>query len=234
MIGPLLGAVQFLTVIPVRRATPPIGRCALFFPLVGAWLGIMGATLLDISSLLLPGDLPALVVLAFWAVLTGALADAFRSGRAPDKILAILKDSRIGAHGALALLFGSLVRWQALAAIAADPVPALAASLGLARGGAVALAWTARPAGSGLGLEFSRTLTTPVAVAVLLQSVALSLWCGMRTGITLVATAVLIVTAARAYFHRRIGGFTGDCLGATAYTIETVALVLLTCRSCIS
>jgi adenosylcobinamide-GDP ribazoletransferase len=241
MIRAVLGAVQFLTVIPVRTRTAPMGRSAVFFPLVGAWLGILGAAVLDGARGQVPFSLAALLVLAFWAGITGGLhedgfadcADAFRAGRARDKILAILKDSRIGAHGALALILSSLVRWQALSSIAVDPVAALAAAQGLPRAAAVALAWLTPPAGSGLGCELSKTMTTPIALIAILQGVLLAAWCGGRLTIILLGGIVFLVIAARRYFMLRIGGVTGDCMGATAHVVEIFCLVVFTCRSCI-
>jgi adenosylcobinamide-GDP ribazoletransferase len=235
-----LGAIQFLTVIPVRTRVAPIGRSALFFPIVGAWLGIIVAAMLDAARGYLPFTLSALLVLALLAALTGGLhedgfadcVDAFRAGRAPEKILAILKDSRIGAHGALALILASLIRWQALSAIVVDPVPALAAAVGISRASAVVLAWITPPAGSGLGAEFSRSLTTPIALAVILQGAALAFWPGTRAAAFLLSAALLAVLGARAYFVRRIGGASGDGLGAVAYVIETLSLVLFSCQPC--
>jgi adenosylcobinamide-GDP ribazoletransferase len=240
MIRTLLGAVQFLTVLPVRGSTAPPGKSALFFPLVGAWLGILGAALLDSIRYQIPFTLAALLVLAFWALITGGLhedgftdcADAFRAGRSRDRILAILKDSRIGAHGALALVLSTLIRWQALSAIAVDPVAALAAAQGLPRAAAVAMAWVTPPAGAGLGFTLSSTMTTPVALAAIAQGLLLAAWCGGLLSLILITGAVMIVAAARRYFMLRIGGVTGDCMGALAHVVEIFCLVVFTCRSC--
>ena len=242
MIRALLGAVQFLTVIPVRSSTAPPGRSAMFFPLIGAWLGILGGAVFDWTRGQVPLTLAALLVLAFWTLITGALhedgfadcADAFRSGRSRDRILDILKDSRIGAHGALALILSTLIRWQALSAIAVEPISAFAAAQGLPRAAAVALAWITPPVGSGLGFVLSQTMTTPVAVVAIAQGVLLAAWCGGRLGLILAAGTFLIVLAARRYFLARLGGINGDCLGATAHVVETFCLVAFTCRNCIS
>src|SRR3954449_4276988 len=117
MIARFLGAVQFLTTLPVRRATASPGRCAVFFPLVGAAMGSAGGLLLYALRNVMPPSLAALLVLSFWALLTGGLhedgfadvADAFRAGRSREKMFAILKDSRIGAHGALAMILISFI-----------------------------------------------------------------------------------------------------------------------------
>jgi adenosylcobinamide-GDP ribazoletransferase len=240
MIRALLGAVQFLTVIPVASATAPPGRSALFFPLIGACIGVVGAILFEVVRARSTFAHAAALVLTFWAFLTGGLhedgfadcADAFRAGRPAEKIQAILKDSRIGAHGALALILFSLIRWQSLSAIALDPMRGLAAALALSRGSTVALAWLTPPAGAGLGLEFSRTLTTGAAIAAIAQTALFAVLCGPTCAILMLGGATGIVITTRAYFIHRIGGVTGDCYGATTYIVETYALVVLTCRSC--
>ncbi|MGH9628342.1 MAG: adenosylcobinamide-GDP ribazoletransferase [Bryobacteraceae bacterium] len=243
MIRALLGAVQFLTIVPVRGRTAEPGRSAAFFPLVGAWIGIMGAALLDFGRSYIPFTLAALLVVAFWCVITGGLhedgladtADAFRAGRSPDRIMTILKDSRIGTFGGLALLFSLLIRWQSLSAITVTEfAPALAAAQALPRAAFVALAWISRPAGGGLGAAFSAILTTPIALFAIFQAVLFALWCGPAAAAWLLIGMALIVLAARRYFHLRLGGVTGDCLGATGQVVEVYILVLFACRNCIS
>ncbi|MEJ7607701.1 MAG: adenosylcobinamide-GDP ribazoletransferase [Bryobacteraceae bacterium] len=233
MTASLLGAVQFLTIIPIHRETAPLGRSAVFFPLVGAAIGVAGAIVFKTTG-------SPLLVLAFWALLTGGLhedgfadvADAFRAGRPAEKIHTILKDSRIGAHGALALIFSTLIRWQALTDIGIDAVPGLAVAQALPRAALVLLAWIAPPAGTGLGFHFSQTLSTPIAIMAIGQGIIFALACGWRLGAILVAGSAAIVFLAARYFVRRIGGITGDCLGATAYMVETFCLLVLTCQSC--
>ncbi len=190
----LLGATQFLTLIPVRGQAAPPGQSAIFFPLIGAALGAAGGVGLHFLSGFFPQALAALLVLGFWALITGGLhedgfadvVDAFRAGRSPEKIHAILKDSRIGAHGALALILITLVRWQALSSMAGEPVRALAATFAASRASLVVLAWISPPAGSGLGYEFSRTLSTSVTIVVIIQAIIFAFlsehWCSFGLG----------------------------------------------------
>jgi adenosylcobinamide-GDP ribazoletransferase len=242
MIRRLLGAFQFLTVIPIRAATADPGRCAVFFPLVGAAIGIIGGVILEAARGRVPFTIAALLVLVLWMLITGGLhedgladvVDAFRANRTPEKIHSILKDSRIGSHGALALIFSSLLRWQALSSISADnTMAALATVHSMSRTGMLALAWVARPAQPGLGADFSKSLSTGSVVIAVLQAIAIALWCGPRAAYWAVLGTVVIVWFARRYFHKRIGGVTGDCLGATEQVIEMYLLVLFTCRNCI-
>lgn len=238
MIARLVGAVEFLTILPVHGRTASLGQSALFFPVVGAALGAAGALLLQATSRFWPMELSALVVLCFWTLITGGLhedgladvADAFRAGRPRDRILSIMKDSRIGAHGALALLLVTLVRWKALSAIIAEPAWALPALLAVSRSSMVVLAWLSPPAGTGLGQEFSRTLNSAVTIGVIIQALLLS-FAAVSVTLLLWGTS-LILAGARLYFLRRLGGVTGDCLGATCLLIETWGLLLFACQRC--
>jgi adenosylcobinamide-GDP ribazoletransferase len=240
MIPALLGAVQFLTVLPVPGKTAPPARAAIFFPLVGAWLGWMGATIFLFLRVVFPAELAALAAVVFWVAVTGALhedgladvADAFRAGRPAERILAILKDSRIGSFGGVAIVLSVLFRWQGVGHIPESASVRLAAALAVSRGAMVALAWLARPAGAGIGAAFLQQLTTPVAVVAIAQSVAAAFLTGLRMGVVLLALNILVVLGARDYFHRRIGGVTGDCLGAVCQLSEICSLFLMTCQNC--
>jgi adenosylcobinamide-GDP ribazoletransferase len=236
-----LSAVSFLTILPVRAKPVPPGRAAIFFPLVGAVLGAAGAAIFLGAGRILPSSLAALLTVAFWAAIAGVLhedgladvADAMRAGRTPERMLAILKDSRIGTFGAVAIVLSILARWQALDHLATSRVwEALIASQAVPRAAMVALAWISRPVGTGLGLAFSPTLSTPAALAAMAQGVAAALLCGLRPGILILAGAYLLIRGAQMYFYRRIGGVNGDCLGATEQLMEIYILVLFACRDC--
>jgi adenosylcobinamide-GDP ribazoletransferase len=232
-----LGALQFLTIVPIRAGGVPPGRAALFFPLAGALLGIAGAGIYIGLLPHVPAPLTALAVLVFWMVATGGLhedgladiADAFGTSRSRARALGILKDSRIGTFGALALLVSALIRWQALVALAVLPREALAAwlvaSQAVPRAAMVALAYTSRPVGTGLGFSFCSTLAWPAAIGAIAQGVAAASLCGPRAGGLLVVGTYLILRALRAFFYARIGGVTGDCIGATNEFVEIFVLL---------
>jgi adenosylcobinamide-GDP ribazoletransferase len=237
----LLGAFSFLTILPARGDPVPPGRSAVFFPLVGAVLGAAGAGIDLAGGRVLPASLAALATVAFWAMISGVLhedgladvADALRAGRTQERMLAILKDSRIGTFGAVAVALSVIARWQALEHIATPRViEACIAAQAVPRAALVALAWVSRPAGAGLGLAFSSTLTTSAALIALAQGIVAAMACGLRAGLVMVVGAYLVVRLARWYFYRRIGGVNGDCLGAAEQLMEIFVLVLFTCRGC--
>jgi adenosylcobinamide-GDP ribazoletransferase len=230
-----LAAVSFLTIIPAPGKDVPPGRAALFFPLVGAMLGAAGAGLFLAASRALPASLAALITVTFWTVISGVLhedgladvADAMRAGRTREKMLAILKDSRIGTYGAVAIVLSLVARWQALQHIPAPRILEVCiVAQAVPRAAMVALAWLSRPSGDGLGLAFSSSLTTTGALLAIAQGIAASMLLGWRAGFLILAGAYLIVRSARAYFYKRIGGVNGDCFGATEQLLEIFVLVL--------
>ena len=237
----LLAAIRFLTIIPVRGGDAPPGKAAAFFPLVGAMLGAAGAGIYVLASRAFPGSVAALATVAFWVVISGVLhedgladvADAVRAGRSRDRMLAILKDSRIGTYGAIAVLLSVLARWQALEFLATPRVfEVLIASQAVPRAAIVAMAWSSRPVGSGMGAALASTLGTPAALVAITQGAAAALLCGWRPGLILIAGSVLVVQALRGWFYRRLGGINGDCLGFTEQALEIFVLVMFTCGSC--
>src|SRR5215467_3475669 len=118
----LASAISFLTVIPMGRTSVPAGRAAALFPLVGAGLGAAGTALYLGAGSVLPASLAALIVVVFWVAISGVIhedgladvADALRAGRSKEKMIAILKDSRIGTFGAVAIVVSFVARWQAV------------------------------------------------------------------------------------------------------------------------
>jgi len=261
MTGRFLAAIQFLTVLPVRRDTGRAGRGAVFYPLVGALLGASAGAVLMLSEVGLGRPLSALLALGWLLVVTGCLhedgladvADAVRAGRTREKMMAILKDSRIGTYGAVALIISVAVRWQAMAEMAqpmpqfiaqpmaqlmaqlmAQPVAGLAAAVSLSRMSLVALAGIAPAVGSGMGQAFALDCSRKVVSLVVVQAVAMAgaaAWfTGWRPALGMIAATALVVLLARAYFVRRLGGVNGDCLGATCQVVEMVNLVILAWR----
>jgi len=220
-------AIRFLTILPVRGGDAPPGRAAAVFPLVGAMLGAAGAGVLLLTAKALPISIAALATVVFWAAISCVVHE---DGLAD---VAVLKASRIGMLGAIAILLSVLARWQALEYLATPRVLAtLIASQAVPRAAMVAMAWVSRPAGSGLGYALASTLRTPAAVVAILFGAAAALLCGWRAGFAIIAGSVLIVQAARAWFYRRLGGVNGDGLGFTEQLIEIFILTMFACRSC--
>jgi adenosylcobinamide-GDP ribazoletransferase len=232
----LLGALQFLTILPIRRSTCAPGDAAAYFPLVGAGIGLAAAGLHQVLTPVVASSLNAMIAVLLMVILSGALhedgladcADAFGGGRSPEKIQSILKDSRIGAFGALALIFSVVLRWQAIAETGSHLPETLAAAGALSRGAQVALGWIARPAGEGSGRLFALTLSTPRALAAVVLAIGLIVPLGVVALPAVVGSAGFTLIA-RDYFERHLGGVNGDCCGALSQIVE--GFVLLLCAS---
>jgi adenosylcobinamide-GDP ribazoletransferase len=240
MISRLLGAIQFLTIVPIPGRTATPGQSAPFFPLVGALLGALCGGMLELCRAPLGAPLAALLALSTLIALSGGLhedgladcADALRAGRTREKMLAILKDSRIGVYGALALILCIAIRWQALTRIGVDVIVGFASSLALSRSSLAILAAITQPVGAGLGAAFSRGLTPATSVVVAVQVVIAASICGW-VGVPMLFTSAAILMMARAYFLHHLGGVNGDCLGATCLAVESVNLLVLAWHSSI-
>jgi adenosylcobinamide-GDP ribazoletransferase len=223
------GAIQFLTILPVRAAGGPLGRSAAWFPLVGALLGLAAA-----AALRLPFG--PILALALLAILTGGLhedgladvCDALRAHRSRERMLAILDDSRIGSHGALGLILATLLRWQALAQLGGDPWLRLPAAIGISRACIVLLAGSSRPAGDGLGAAFVTSIPRAHVWLAGAQLLLLAALAGWPAAALLTAANLAAIAAERAWFRARLGGVTGDCLGFGCQLSEALSLTILT------
>jgi adenosylcobinamide-GDP ribazoletransferase len=237
----LASAIQFLTLAHVSSEPVAPGKAAAWFPLVGAALGGAGAGVYLLALRALPASLAALACVAFWTAASGVLhedgpadvAGAMRAGRTRRHVLDILKHSRLGAFGAIAVVLSVLARWKALEYFAGPNILAMCiAAQSVPRAAIIGLAWVSRPAGTGLGYALSSTLSTPAAIAALVQGVLAAFLCGARAGAVIIMGAFLIARLARQYFYKRLGGVNGNCLGATEQLLEIFILAMFACRTC--
>ncbi|HZU91701.1 MAG TPA: adenosylcobinamide-GDP ribazoletransferase [Stellaceae bacterium] len=236
-------AATFLTRVPLAaEAGRPLAAGAWAFPLVGAGVGGFAALALLIVRLLVPGDWPAaLAAVLASAAVSGALhedgladtADGLLGGHDREARLAIMRDSRHGTYGVLALVFSVLLRAAALAA-QGDPVHAAlaliaahAASRAVLPAALLALA-PARADGLGAGAGRPRPGQV-VAAAALGGAIALAAL-GPLCGLLALALAGAAVVAAAGLAERRIGGYTGDVLGAFQQLAEIVILFTAAAR----
>jgi adenosylcobinamide-GDP ribazoletransferase len=155
------------------------------------------------------------------------VADAVRAHRSHERIMAILKDSRIGTYGALALIVSVVLRWQALAQSQSSPLWGLVAAVTLSRTALVVLAGVTPTIGEGLGAHFAAAISPKMVLIVSVQGVVAALLCSPKRGMFLIAATVLMILLTRWYFIRRLGGVNGDCLGACCQMAETMCLILL-------
>jgi len=237
----LIAALTLLTRLPVsglvgHRNWPEEGASVWAYPLVGALVGSVGGGVLWATQRLgTPPGAAAILALAAMLWLTGGLhedgladtADGFGSGRTAGRKLDIMRDSRIGAYGALALIVAVSLRGTLLASLPAPAgAAALVASGGLGRGAIVVVVALLRPAraeGSAAALRHVRPGAT--ATGLLLALAAASplpanavMACIVGAGLAALGTAALA--------RQQVGGYTGDILGAGAVLAECAVLTI--------
>jgi adenosylcobinamide-GDP ribazoletransferase len=234
------GAVSFLTRVPVGRWVAldgsDVARGAMLFPVVGAGLGALAGLVVVGLDARLTVLVAAGLAVALEALLTGGIhLDAVADGAdglgaaTRERALEIMREPTIGAFGATALVLDLLVKTAALAAVASGPraVLAVAAAYALGRTAPLALGWALPYAraegGSGAALtggagETSCALGVGLGIGLALAAL------GLR-GLVLAGAAALAALAVALLARQRLGGVTGDVLGAATELATTAALV---------
>ncbi|MEK4034234.1 adenosylcobinamide-GDP ribazoletransferase [Methylocystis sp. IM3] len=242
--------LRFYSRLPVRagvdgHAMPDFSRVSWATPVAGAAIGALGSAVLLLSAIVhLPPIVAAATAVAVLSLSTGALhedgladvADGFGGGATREQKLAIMRDSRLGTYGTLALCLSTLVRVGAIGALcergALSAAIAIVAASALSRAvGLIPLVISLPARGDGAG----SSAATPSAPAL---RVALYLGCAIALtpalGPASLAQTVVAVMAAfggaiaiTKMAQLQIGGYTGDVLGAAQQVSEVAMLVAL-------
>lgn len=234
-------ALEFLTVIPIggrrdyNRRT--VGLSLVWFPVVGLLIGCVLAGVDLVASAATTPAVTVVLVLAANAVLTGALhldgladtADGVFGGRTPERRLEIMKDSRIGTFGLVAVTLALLLQYSALASIGDSTrrsalliVPAVARCCTIYLISAYPYV---RPSGIGRTLKEQATpalLGIGVAITLLMLALVPGTW-----HLSLLPVAFLVAWTGGAYFARALGGLTGDTYGAMIVLVEAALFVIV-------
>ncbi|ANQ86721.1 adenosylcobinamide-GDP ribazoletransferase [Azoarcus olearius] len=208
---------------------------ARYFPLVGWIVGAAAAAAYALAALVLPPAPAVVIALAAAVLLTGALhedgwadaCDGLGGGWAREQVLAIMKDSRIGSYGALGLMLMLLAKAATLVELAAAGSAAFASAL-LAAHALSRLAATALMQRLPYARSDDSSKSRPLAQPLDHGGVAIASACGVlplllvpgAAALAALATTALLTFAAARYFLRRLGGYTGDLLGATQQLTE--------------
>jgi len=236
-------ALQFFTRLPIPAwvgfEASWLQHASRYFPLVGGVVAAIAAGVYSAAALVLPAPVAAVLSTAASIWITGAFhedgfadtCDGLGGGMTKERALEIMKDSRVGAYGAIGIVCMLAAKLSALAML---PPRVAVAALFLAhpcsRLAATALIWKldyVRGEGKAKPLAQQMT-TTEFAIAAL--TCALAVACVLATGWikpTAILAAALASTGAALWlgrlFVRRLGGYTGDCLGAVQQLAETLA-----------
>jgi adenosylcobinamide-GDP ribazoletransferase len=243
-------ALQFFTRLPIPRwvGFQPewLQHAARYFPLVGLVVGMAAAAVYGVASWFWPQPVAVLLSTAAGIYLTGAfhedgfadVCDGFGGGQTPQRVLEIMTDSRVGAYGAIGVALMLALKCVTLVQLpTGSVVAALLLAHPLSRLAATSLIWRLDYVkAQGKAKPLAQQMSTPesaIAIictalpAVLLLALGALAWNG------LLAAAVAALLAAlwlARKFVARIGGYTGDCLGAVQQVAEVaIYLGLLAC-----
>jgi adenosylcobinamide-GDP ribazoletransferase len=233
-------ALTFLTKLPWPWRGPAdeaaLAGSLFWFPWVGALLGLIfwGAWMGLQKILPTPAAAALLLTLTVWV--TGGLhldgladtADGLGGGHTPEETLRIMKDSRVGAFGVISLILALTLKFSLFLSLAAKTggVQVLLLYPVISRWSMVLLAYLspyARPEG-GLGQAMTLGVSPRVLIGASLSAGALALLILGAPGLVLFGAAAALVWLGSLYFQRRLGGITGDVLGATNEVLEVLVL----------
>jgi adenosylcobinamide-GDP ribazoletransferase len=239
-----LSAVQFLTRVPVPEypyQPDALARAVKFFPVVGALIGAAAAALHYALAPHLPAVVTALLTVVFLVALTGCLhedgladaADGFFGGHSRERVLLIMRDSRIGSYGGAALILTLTARVLLISSVPSGRIAAyLIAAHILCRWTTLPLSYylpSARaensggPAGQGARIAWLTTSATFLG-GTLFTLIATGLLLG-RSAVAPVLITVAVTLLSGLYYRHRIDGVTGDCFGATNQLAEIAVLL---------
>jgi len=232
-------ALQFLTLFPWPRRTDPsaheIGQAAIFFPVVGFLLGLILVLVNGLFEAYASPGLLSVVLVTVLALLTrglhldglGDTFDGLGAGGDRERRLRIMADSHTGAFGLIAIVLTLVFKIHAIESIDTERWRALLAAPILGRWAMVLLGYRSQAAKPGLGstlidhLETKQILFATFITLILLAAIL------RGAGIAMMIWIALFSLASRNYFHRRLGGVTGDTFGAVGELGETSVLLIL-------
>jgi adenosylcobinamide-GDP ribazoletransferase len=232
-------AAAFLTIFPTLdkrpRASTEVAASFGWFPLIGFAIG--GAVALGdwMLTRVMAASLRSLIAVAALALMSGGIhldgladtADALAAGSERARALAIMRDSRIGTFGALALIFTIALKVAALAGLRGSRRRAiLILAPGWARWAMVAVAQGMnylRDEGAGTALlqRNDRGVLLVASSIALIGTLALGKWVGLAAPVAAIAATALL----RGWYRRWLGGVTGDMLGAAGEIVESVVML---------
>ncbi len=235
----VLAALQFLTVIPVKRSfsAEQIGRSTSYFPVVGIIMGVILAVLNYLLGLVLPASVVNVLLVVSMVLLSGALhldglvdtCDGIAGHRTPEERWRVMHDSRAGGFGVIGAALFLLVKFVSLNSV---PQSLMMFTLVIAP---VISRWTmvyaifaypyARP--SGLGKAFKQA--TGWWQFLLATLVALALAAALLTlaGLFILFAVWLLTAALAAYLKRKFAGLTGDTYGAINEVAESGVFIMV-------
>ncbi len=236
---PFFSALRFLTILPVPESwcgdESDFYRSPDWYPVVGLGIGLVLAILDSILCWLLPVQVASVLLLVAMIAVSGALhldgladsADAFFSSRGREEMLEIMKDSRSGPMGVTAIVVVLLLKLMLLMSLPPEWRWQTIILLPLAGRCSLSLvsSWLpyARSTGTAEFTGYEQNRLRPLISIAAVLIVALMLLGGVAGSITFILV-VLSIWLLGSYSRHKIGGFTGDVLGATCELVELMPM----------
>jgi len=233
---------QFLTRIPLNIKLnikdDDFEKSTIFFPLVGLIVGVFNCLIYLAFSKISTGLFPIIAAVLANVIITGALhidglgdsCDGIFSARSKERILEIMRDSRVGTHGVIGIVFDFLLRIGILTSIAPDKViyfllisPVISRTMIVF---ASSISVYARK-GDGLGNLFIEKVSKKRALGTVCIELIISFIFFKYISFILLISAVITTLLIRVYFYSKIDGLTGDNLGAINEVIEITTMITL-------
>jgi adenosylcobinamide-GDP ribazoletransferase len=236
-------AMGFFSRLPMPKNTPyseeRMNRSGRYFSTVGLLLGVLCGGVFLLLDAVLPSAIAIFLMMSFSLMLTGAfhedgltdMADGIGGGMTLERRLTIMKDSRIGTYGASALIMALLGKWVLLNELIsmAGLFMIIVTGYTFSRAIAASLIYD-MPYVSDLDTSKSKPLankqTKGELVFLMLIGVLPSLWFGLTFTFALALVAYVFRIGFKKWLIARIGGFTGDCLGAAQQLMELLIYIV--------
>lgn len=241
-----LAALKFLTIIPLpqkREATAEeIGSSIVYFPVVGAIIGLILAGLNWVLGLLLPSAIVGGLLIVAMVVISGAIhldgfadtCDGIAGHKPVEDRLNVMRDSRVGAFAVIGVFLLLLVKYVSLSSVPDDLLFAILILMPVISRWAMVYAICAYPYArtEGLGKVFKQQANWGLFIVATIVTLAIVI------GLTLISNAVylgatiilgiwIMVVVMAAYFKRKFGGLTGDTYGAINEVAEVCVLIIV-------
>jgi adenosylcobinamide-GDP ribazoletransferase len=241
-----LAALRFLTIVPLAWRSERDGRfftaSLAWFPVIGLLIGLAGAALIAGLIPFFPPPVLAVAAIVLLAGASGCLhldgladsGDGLLSARTRERILEIMRDSHTGAMGVIALvvvLLGKFAALSYLASLSGSTLIATLIAMPLAGRCAIVLTMACLPyarEGEGLGRLFYSPSSRWAALWALALLAAVLAWGGWRLVLPVLAAVALTVFLFSLWCRNKIGGATGDTLGAVCELTEMMVAVAMT------
>ncbi|MCG9694443.1 adenosylcobinamide-GDP ribazoletransferase [Vibrio sp. Isolate22] len=236
-------AMGFFSRLPMPNNTPyseeRMNRSGRYFSTVGLLLGVLCGGVFLLLDAVLPSAIAIFLMMSFSLMLTGAfhedgltdMADGIGGGMTLERRLTIMKDSRIGTYGASALIMAQLGKWVLLNELVsmAGLFMVIVTGYTFSRAIAASLIYD-MPYVSDLDTSKSKPLankqTKGELVFLMLIGLLPSLWFGLAFTCVLAFVAYVFRVGFKKWLIARIGGFTGDCLGAAQQLMELLIYIV--------